>query len=60
MLETIKTYIKDLPKCTFDEFYQKYIFDIQDNNLSEETQVYDTTFYSINKLLTKIRKEMEA
>ena len=46
MLETVKQLIKELPECSFDEFYQKYIFDIQDDNLSAETQISDSTFIS--------------
>lgn len=59
MLETVKQLIKELPEYSFDEFYQKYIFDIQDDNLSAETQISDSTFNSLDKLLNKIRKEME-
>ena len=59
MLETVKQLIKELPEYSFDEFYQKYIFDIQDDNLSAETNISDSTFNSLDKLLNKIRKEME-
>ena len=59
MLETVKQFIKELPEYSFGEFYQKYIFDIQDDNLFAETQISDSTFNSLDKLLNKIRKEME-
>jgi len=58
MLETVKKYIAELPDNDFNDYYQRYIFQIQDDNLSNERGVSDSTFNSINKLLNKIRKEI--
>ena len=58
MLETVKRYIKELPDIEFNEYYQQYIFSIQDENIYSETAINDTTFISIDKLLGRIRKEL--
>lgn len=58
MLESIKSYINELPEEDFNEYYQKYILNVQDDNLSLETQFNETTFISINKLITSINKEL--
>ena len=58
MLESIKSYIKELPKEDFNEYYQKYILNVQDDNLSLKTQFNGTTFISINKLITAIHREL--
>lgn len=58
MLETVKQYIEELPDIDFTDYYQQYIFSIQDENLRLETAFQDPTFEDINKLLGKIRKEL--
>ena len=58
MLETVNTYIKELPNITFEEYYQQYILQVQDENIGIETKFPDT-FFSINKLLSRIQKELE-
>jgi len=58
MLESVKNYIKELPEEDFNEYYQKYILNVQDDNLSLETQFNGTTFISINKLITSINREL--
>lgn len=58
MLETVKQYIEELPDIDFTDYYQQYIFSIQDENLGLETTFQDPTFEDINKLLGKIRKEL--
>lgn len=58
MLETVKKYISELPDTSFNDYYQQYIFSIQDENLGLETQFADNTFNSIGRLLAKIHKEL--
>lgn len=58
MLETVKQQIKELPDISFNEFYQRYIFSVQDENIYSETSFKDSTFFDLNKLLGKIRREL--
>lgn len=38
MLETIKTEIKNLPCISFQEYFQRYVFAVQDSNIDTEFQ----------------------
>lgn len=58
MLETIKSYIRELPDTDFNTYYQQYVLSIQDENLMSETQISDSTFSSVSKLLVKIQREI--
>ena len=59
MLETIKTYINELPEQDFEDFYQEYIFGIQDQNIdSEISSVKATDVLSLDKLIAKLHKEL--
>ena len=58
MLDTVKKQISELPNVPFDEFYQRYIFSVQDENIYSETSFKDSTFFDLNKLLGKIRREL--
>lgn len=59
MLETIKTYIKELPDEDFDEFYQNYIFEVQDQNIELEVSSIKTAdILSLDKLIAKLHKEL--
>ena len=59
MLETIKAYIKELPDENFDEFYQKYIFEVQDQNIELEVSSIKTAdILSLDKLIAKLHKEL--
>lgn len=59
MLETIKSYIKDLPCTSFDLYYQKYIFDIQDQNIFTEVNSIKTNdILSLDRLIAKLHKEL--
>ena len=59
MLETIKSYIKELPDTDFDTYYQTYICNIQDSNVVSEIDSIglDTTL-PLDKLITKLHKEL--
>lgn len=58
MLDTVKKQISELPDVPFAEFYQRYIFSVQDENIYSETSFKDSTFFDLNKLLGKIRREL--
>ena len=59
MLETIKSYMHDLPEDSFDEFYQKYIFDVQDQNIETEVgSVKTSDILSLDKLIARLQKEL--
>lgn len=58
MLETIKSYIRELPDTDFNTYYQQYVLSVQDENLMSETQISDSTFSSVSKLLVKIQREI--
>ena len=58
MLETIKKYISETPDISFNDYYQQYIFAIQDENIGAETQFSDITFNNIERILLRIRKEL--
>lgn len=59
MLGTIKSYIQDLPEDSFDEFYQKYIFDVQDQNIETEVgSVKTSDILSLDKLIARLQKEL--
>jgi len=58
MLETVKGYIQDLPDMSFEEYYQKYIFSVQDENINLSTSFADSTFFNLDKILGKIRREL--
>lgn len=59
MLNTIKAYIVELPEYNFDLYYQKYIFDIQDQNIFAEVNSIKTNdILSLDRLIAKLHKEL--
>jgi len=59
MLETIKSYIKELPDTDFDTYYQTYICNIQDFNVvSEIDSIELDTTLPLDKLVAKLHKEL--
>ena len=59
MLGTIKAYIEDLPEDTFEDFYQKYIFEVQDQNIEAEVgSVKTTDILSLGKVIARLHKEL--
>lgn len=59
MLDTIKTYIKELPDQDFDDFYQQYIFRVQDQNIIAEVgSVKTSDILSLDRLIAKLHKEL--
>ena len=59
MLETVKRYIKELPDQDFEDFYQNYIFNVQDQNITVEVSSVKTTdILSLEKLIAKLHKEL--
>ena len=59
MLDTIKTYIKELPDQDFDDFYQQYIFRVQDQNIIAEVgSVRTSDILSLDRLVAKLHKEL--
>jgi hypothetical protein len=56
MLDTVKTFIKELPDVPFDEFYQRYICYVQDQNIQIEVKGIQTDeIVSLNKLLMRLK-----
>lgn len=59
MLNTIKTYIKETPDTPFDEYYQRYIFKVQDANIDAEVSSVKTDdILSLDRLIAKLHKEL--
>ena len=59
MLDTIKTYIKEVPNIPFDEYYQRYIFKVQDTNIESEVKSIKTDdILSLDRLIAKLHKEL--
>lgn len=59
MLDTVKTYIKETPNMPFEEFYQRYIFRVQDMNIeSEVAGVKADDILSLDRLIAKLHKEL--
>jgi len=63
MLEIIKESIQQLSNITFNEFYMKYVFDIQDQNMEAEfnqittaATAYRTDVKFVDKLLNNAMK----
>lgn len=59
MLDTIKSYIKELPDQDFEDFYQEYIFRVQDQNIQAEVNSVNTTdILSLDRLITRLHGEL--
>lgn len=58
MLETVKQQIKELPDISFEEYYQRYVFSVQDENINSMVNFNDSTFFNLDKILGKIRREL--
>lgn len=56
MLNSIKTYISEIPDVPFDEFYQRYICYVQDMNIiSEINNMKSDDIISLNKLISRLK-----
>ena len=59
MLSTVKQYIAELPSISFYEYYQRYIFNVQDQNISAEVASIKTDdILSLEKLVERLHKEL--
>ena len=59
MLSTIKSYIENLPETDFFDFYQKYIFDVQDHNLQAEVNsIKSDDIISLDKFIDRLLHEV--
>lgn len=59
MLDTVKSIIEELPDMPFDEYYQRYIFDVQDQNIETEVSSLNTTdILTIDRLIDKLHREL--
>lgn len=59
MLSTIKAYIENLPETEFFDFYQKYIFDVQDQNLQAEVNsIKSDDIISLDKFIDRLLHEV--
>lgn len=60
MLDTIKQYINTLPDTPFNQYYQKYINDVQDYALGQEVKdLRNADILSIDRLIAKLMKEVD-
>jgi hypothetical protein len=61
-LETVKTEIQNLPYISFGEYYQDYVFQIQDSNIDDEMKFFmNHNFLSpknISRAIEHVRKGM--
>lgn len=59
MLEAIKSYISELPSIPFEDYYQNYIFKVQDQNiLAEVGSIKTNDILSLDRLIAKLHKEL--
>jgi len=59
MLDTVKSIIEELPDMPFDEYYQRYIFDVQDQNIQAEvSSVKPEDVMSVNRLIDRLYHEL--
>lgn len=59
MLGTVKQYIAELPDTPFYEYYQRYIFNVQDQNISTEVASIKTDdILSLEKLVERLHQEL--
>lgn len=60
MLDSVKQKIEDLPDKSFNQFYQEYIFKIQDDNLEREVStVKSNGVISLTKLVNELHKQFK-
>ena len=59
MLETVKTYIDELPDIPFDQYYQNYVCRVQDQNIKIEIDsLKSDDILSLEQILARLRKEI--
>ena len=60
MLETVKTYIWELPDTPFSIYYQNYICDVQDQNiLLEVSSIKTEEVLTLERLMSLIRRKIQ-
>lgn len=59
MLETVKTYIDELPDISFDQYYQDYVCRVQDQNIRIEIDsLKSDDILSLEQILARLHKEI--
>lgn len=59
MLETVKTYIDELPDIPFDQYYQDYVCRVQDQNIRIEIDSFKSDdILSLEQILARLHKEI--
>lgn len=59
MLETVKTYIDELPDIPFDQYYQNYVCRVQDQNIKIEIDsLKSDDILSLEQILARLHKEI--
>ena len=59
MLETVKTYIDELPDIPFDQYYQNYVCRVQDQNIKIEIEsLKSDDILSLEQILARLHKEI--
>lgn len=59
MLDTVCSYISESPDTPFAEYYQRYIFSVQDQNISAEVASIKTDdILSLDRLVARLSKEV--
>lgn len=59
MLDTVCSYISESSDTPFAEYYQRYIFSVQDQNISAEVSSIKTDdILSLDRLVARLSKEV--
>ena len=60
MLDSIKQMIENVPCISFEEYFQRYIMEVQDNSIDSEVSfLLKNNFPSVNSMIRLINKEVE-
>ena len=60
MLDSIKQMIENVPCISFEEYFQRYIMEVQDGSIDEEVAfLLRNNFPSANAIIRLINKEVE-
>ena len=63
MLEGIKAAISELPFISFEEYFQNYVMNVQDSNISYEVSFFIRNNFvdvlTLDKVISDLHREME-
>ena len=62
MLDTVKAYIRQMPKESFYQYYMKYVMSVQDKNMETELKLLKSKnvlgINSMDRLINHVAKEV--